>query len=1369
MKVNPIVNPLAGEHVVGVSPAMTPDIKTGWNRRLNLYTGRALGDAAFKTEQQVRAGRLATRGQAVSHGVVVGLEVGVEPPEGEPGGSTLEGFTYRIAPGLGLTAGGEDVVLSYPLRVALRDVPVYAPVKVLDRPRAVVVRRPVQPLRLETVNAGAVGRLDLSGRLERLEVTATPARPLVFTPALPQVTSPAPVSTGEDEGRLDVRRVGPTFGELADRGWPEELPQVGVLVLQPVVTEIVGQYDEEDPCEENPENYAFEDWQLADGFRLLFYAWPSEWQPLPPFGDRWRNSVAYAVFNAERRHDPDEPMPWEEVGVPIALVAFDASLRLQFVDRYSVVRAGGKPRRRTPLLGEAGNQFLWQARIQQLAEHLADESLEGVEPAALARQFRQLPPAGLLPAGAVELLTGEAAGRAESRVGRSPFFPGSYHVSAAPVPLEQLDVAVEASAALKPFDLATADQVQVLVPVPETLYEPNLLVYEKVDPAFAEALEEFKSRVDELLQRRKEVRRRASALALAATAKKPEFADPDPAADAPFTPAEEAYGVDLTKPAGSSVKTVTDLVDALTKSFPFLATANSGGVGKKALDKINEVGLEGFIDFLEELIERAEDRIDFGFLRVRTDIYRIRQLIADSVAATRLATSPTLAGIARGITAGATNEDIETYLKAAKSTKVTAQQQSRFETKPAPAGEPAPRGSEDGVAVRAKQPTGVAATSRTKEVEVERAAFDVGKAAATDDFSRMMVMSEVAASERQLRATAAFRQAPAKTTAEIVREASTGRVSGVLRPSAPSTFDVTEQKPLIGEALDFRTLSIAERLEDSKAAEARSFAVASRYQVISNLLDTNISLEGITISGVHRVEKDRTTQQERLVSTFVTFDNKLATDVNARSKFLQDLLDERHPPNGDEAAFFAAGVEVLDGTIAALRQIEGRLKNYKTALAMTRRALGVVGGFGDDARRRLAVIEGELEEARHDLAVARALLAEETERVRGVNERRDRVVAEHVRYLAFQRPRHADLNAESPSRALDPGFTEEPVPACLASDIEVPAELRSMVALLRDAPLRWLRLVRPLLDRFDRFEPIRRVVVESKSRAQLLAPTAREPETRPGRLEGAITRVYEAQRTVVTSHRLRTAELDLSLFAGASWQLSRDRAGEVLSLGDLIEAGHGRSDVARGAVRELDDIARVAACLYRKFGEVAPVIRLEWIELLSQYDEAVNLRNLSALPRWGQVEYLDRREAQTLVDWLYQRVDAREPEAVSIISDLVRVCLLVASHAPVKRIVTGHVPRATTVKKGGRVELAVDHTKVRVGMHVLMFDAADAVVARGVVEDLQAGQAAARVIQTSVESVNLEAKARVQFTDSASLGSTMQSLSSFKVSFAAAV
>src|SRR5688500_15653080 len=89
MRVRPLEAPLAGEQVVGASPRLAPVVDPRWQRRLNLYSGRSLSDTALTVEQEGRAGRLAMAGRGWSHGIVAGLEVGLEaelvpapPPEG---------------------------------------------------------------------------------------------------------------------------------------------------------------------------------------------------------------------------------------------------------------------------------------------------------------------------------------------------------------------------------------------------------------------------------------------------------------------------------------------------------------------------------------------------------------------------------------------------------------------------------------------------------------------------------------------------------------------------------------------------------------------------------------------------------------------------------------------------------------------------------------------------------------------------------------------------------------------------------------------------------------------------------------------------------------------------------------------------------------------------------------------------------------------------------------------------------------------------------------------------------------------------------------------------------------------------------------
>ena len=117
--------------------------------------------------------------------------------------------------------------------------------------------------------------------------------------------------------------------------------------------------------------------------------------------------------------------------------------------------------------------------------------------------------------------------------------------------------------------------------------------------------------------------------------------------------------------------------------------------------------------------------------------------------------------------------------------------------------------------------------------------------------------------------------------------------------------------------------------------------------------------------------------------------------------------------------------------------------------------------------------------------------------------------------------------------------------------------------------------------------------------------------------------------------------VNVAQLATLNWRGARDQAQAVVSLGDLIDGEHGRGEVARRAAEAYDQMARVTACLHAEFSAVLPSIRLEWAERLSQFDAAPRLRDLSVLPRWPQVEYIDRRKMQAFVDWLFDQVDAR--------------------------------------------------------------------------------------------------------------------------------
>jgi hypothetical protein len=1341
MKVNPIVDSLQSEHIVAVQPTMSPDADAQWHRRLHLYTGRALSDAALTSEQEGRAGWIATWGQTFSPGVVSGLEVtvDVEPPivteEGEaigrpirptfisdaaasfrptsppvaaevetpgrpigtvdaigrplafnaietfdivrPRPARFPRFFLNIAPGFGVTASGEDVVLPNLLRLDVKSIPVYAPAALLDQgdipPVPDVEERP-------TFEASVLSEIAAETRAIR----ADPA------------SAAAPASSF-----LSVRRAGPPLKKVTDPRFG--LPKVGILLLQPIAAELVGSYDPTDPCEEDPANYAFEDWQKADGCRLLLYTWPEDWLPLPSSGSRWRNRLAYAIFNAERNNQPNELLPWEEIGVPIALVGFDSAWNISFVDRYSVVRDGGKRKRRAMFVPKSGNAYLWQARLKQFAEQLVETDSDDEAIGTLAAQFRYLPPVGVIPKRAVDFVTG--VDTQNWRVGRSHFFPATYFIEVAPVPMEQLDVAMKAGASLAPFDTDTADRVQVFVPVPEVWFEPDLLKVEKVAPDFQNEINRLNASIADDLQRRKDVRRKHLTLNHVITGKDATYAEVDPELDAPIDPAEDDFGTVQAAVGtdGNPVLTVQILLDLVTQ----LEARSGGNLGPTEI-LATSAGLEQFNADLTAKLDRASDRVDFGFLRVQTDIYRARQLLLNNVSATRLATSPVLASIAKGESAMATKENIEQFLLAEKA------------------------------------PTKRVLTSESRATAGDIGATSSVLASVVENKSTMSFASfNVSLPTTQTFETLSF---AGGTAAKLALDAQASGQLGFF-PGPVTTGHIEMKAPIIGQATIPRTVTIAERIEDPKSAEMRNYCAATKFEVITSLIGTGIKINDIVIPGV----LDLNDAGELILNNGLP-QRKSMTLSAIGDTLKKRVLAEPTDPQLDEAKTYSIGVELLEHTITFLRSVEARIQEYKAALALCQETLEKTRALRSQAEKRLAELEHDLAEGRHDLTVTKALLVDETDRMKLINERRDSVVRDHVRFLAYQRPRLADLNAVTPTRTLDPAITESPIPACLGHDAIIPADLRAAIALFREAPIKWFPNIHPLLDRLDRIEMLHETIASAKLRArgQVVASSEFSQTSVAATSTGmAVRQTIFAQREVVTQYRALTSNFDLSVLANQSWKFAHSQAKETVSLGDVIEAGHGRTDVAQQAGRELENISRIAACLFANFGEVAPALRLKWVEAFSQYDAPVNLRNLAVLPSWHKVEFLLRRELQTYVDWLFQQVDPREASAVSLVSDLVRICLLLASHAPVNQIVAGHVPRATPVKVGGHVELAVDHTRIRVGMSVLMYSKTNEVVARGVVEDIVAGKAAARVVTAVAK--NLDEGARVHFAESRAL------------------
>lgn len=1444
--------PLADEHVIGTDPKLAPSVPGHWRRRINPFTGRSLSDRALTAEQEVRAGMQRLRGQSVSAGVIGGLDVLAEP---SALGAAPADAVLQVLPGSGLSRSGEDVIVATPRRIALAGLPVYARIDQLD---AIASK----------AAAGGTGDGppdddDGSGGL-------FPARP---------------------------RRTGPTLGEVLAAPASADLPRAAVLVAEPVTA--VLQANPRSLCPPDPRDDPYDDLQRIDGCRLSLYFWPSEMRarragepdyalPLP--GPARRNRIAYDIFALEALMAPDEGHPWEALGVPLAVIGFGQDWTLDFIDRGAALRLGGRPRPRTPLVPTGGTPLLWQARVSQFMEQLT--ALSDFRPAGFAASFRLLPPVGFLPAEMIDLSTR-----------RQAIFPAGFSLSAAPVPLDQIDLAVDESAAMAPIALDVPDQVELLVPVPASVYEPGLLETATVDPAFPRALTRYVADRSDWLVRRELVRRRRDILRDAATGQRPAWpaddlpaaeANPYPDTRAPLTCTRVrrlvaagggrelvmlAAGSSLSISAGDTLYAWVRVVDAgglgalglrfgrdtwpdgdgdfsagvlwgdpaslpmaqgdgsiaLRRQGPVPAagqwvrlsvpadarwtasgaglagsvvngirleqrggTVDWGPVGRITADGmetvwiaddappgatlqlrnldtgaaaagwpqqaagdismvtegdfgtveaagvrqavairdlrarwpqaflaadlglLDEGGIDGFAADVGARLKATNDAIDLGFVRARADIYRVRQLMLGADAASRLVTSPALADLAvRDESARARSLDIAGYLKTAYQIDFTRDPAAPLDTRPRPADAAAGHAAAGGA------------------VLLQRATFST-------QFLTMTTLAQPTFTLQRLDLPVA-RQTVQKSGASLMAISAAAAMHG-------SFANVRDQLALPG--LVERTATVAERLPPAPSVEAYNAALASKLTAIntlSGLLGTadtarprGIALADIQVPG-YRWKGANPPPAPRIQGSLADILADLAKAATAQEYEDQDVLpasSARH-----EADYFGAAVRAIDNSIALMRLVEGRVSQYTALLADAQTARDDLVRYIAAADVRLRMIEPEVAEARHDVGVADALLAEEQARVDALNARRKATLAQHATVVMFRRPPCADRIDEIPISDASAALAPSPLVACLGAHDAVPEEIRGYVALFRGAPVAWFPALVGRVRLIDRLEAARAAMAAARARAAAFADAPVVLPAASGPMLAAVARTTSAQATVLARFRQATLQLDVGAIRAMDLSTLHVALVERGSLADLIAGDHNRPDLAHAAAVELQQLGQVAGCLYDAFGEALPAIRLGWAEILSEYDQPAPLADLGGLPRWGELPLELRRTQQGLVDYLFSRIDRSRDEAEAAMNELVRVCLLMASHAPVDRVIPTRLVAPVPARPGARLDLAVDIRLARIGQVALVRDAASAVIARAVVEDLADGVARARITQSFQPTVTIAAGVRIELSE----------------------
>ena len=746
-------------------------------------------------------------------------------------------------------------------------------------------------------------------------------------------------------------------------------------------------------------------------------------------------------------------------------------------------------------------------------------------------------------------------------------------------------------------------------------------------------------------------------------------------------------------------------------------------------------GLDELISRIDTRIAAANDHIEFGFLRARTDIYRVRQNVLGVGQAGRLLTSPTAAElITRNDNPVATDKDFADYFKrAAETTTLAAAPPAAPAVAPAtPAVAPAP------AAPAAPAFTGASMRFIRSAPIASALSVNINASAPSAIAMPVSVFTPVITTPLSLGGTftgpvAAQVFTPLATPASTFL---TGALPQLAILTTPTIKEVTGTS-LFGATLN--TVTVGERLTGSSAVVAKNAAASGKSDFVKSgvslLSDKGFTIGDLPVFGYKG--KDG-----------ATVDSNAGNLIGGHL----DDTDAEEPTGTDvaESVYFKRGLDAIDNMVRFLRGVEIRVEDYKRlqadATAARTRILAALGRLDN----LLAALATTLAETRHDLAVARALRAEELQRVAALIARRKAILAEHVPFVVFRRPRFTRVLHDVPVRTVQPAIVDDPVPRCRVDTHDVPAELQAMIDTLKDVPAVWIKKLQPLILKFDHLDSMQTLIGNA---AQRIATVVAQPQamlvqqgaaTKTGNL---ISKLYQKQsdRMMATAQK---QSMSLALLKSDTWKNVVSSAGSAISASDLIASGTSSKKTTLEAVGELDDIAGVATCLHAAFCSVPPATRLQWAERFSQLDPDVSLRVLTVLPGFGDerlgVDYIAWKQMQRMVDWLFSRV-ADEPDAIAAINDLVQVALLLSAHAPVRRIISARVRKPVRPVIHGRLDLAVDPRVARIGMQVLVHaPTGNLPIARAVVEDLASDGVVARFAEVMQPSFTIDSTMRVQ-------------------------
>ncbi|KQV92613.1 hypothetical protein [Pelomonas sp. Root1237] len=779
-------------------------------------------------------------------------------------------------------------------------------------------------------------------------------------------------------------------------------------------------------------------------------------------------------------------------------------------------------------------------------------------------------------------------------------------------------------------------------------------------------------------------------------------------------------------------------------------------------------GLRQTVADLSGRIDEADDAVNLGYLRVQTDMYRLRQTVLKQSQASRFAVSPALTQIADLDNASATREQLSDFYGTVKSEA----QLKRPDGATAPPIFPI-RTRTGGVAP-VPMPRGIARAGAgvTESAAALNVTSNVGIGRSVGGF-----MTPAPSPIRVIETPISAFTPVAPRIGGVIGGGSIGGIIGgqvaldphinlaglvPLAPAAtapPPSTKVTDSSALTGKA-EIRTTSIASRLERPRAIEAKDFTVATRLEVISKLAALGLDLDELEVPGI--------AQKQTVNGVVKEFDpggqplRAAPIKLSALRVRFADISFDPDPEDKarDESAYFLGGVDLSDHTIAVLRAAEGIVRKYRDALARCQKSLAAIDVSLGGLASRLALVERELAESRQDVATARALLAEDQQRAAALNASRDAIIAEHVKFLAFARARIGSRTVALPSRLLDSALEPDAVPACLADHDDPPGDVAAMIGIVRQAPVDWFPAMRAHLRLLDTHFVADRVLTALPLTATAITSSSFSALTLFNGLAGGASQqvAFNAVRAQAESVSLARSEaLPFAAVALSSASLGLvgkiDLIARSASLADLAASNAERNLLNRRVTEELARIAQVATCLHARLSTVRAGIRLDWAERFSQFDTVGDLGDLSTLPHFAELDRDDREDIRDLASWLRRRADASQPRAVALMAALVRVCLLAASHSPAGQLLTGRLVRPIPIHPGVRFEVQPSlPDRLRVGMKVQLMDPVlDAshgvarIAAHAVVADIVGGIAHVSVTQTVQAGFTPSARSTVNF------------------------